>query len=366
MTTATLPPASPSAYPALVGLLNYVKPGQRLVLCGATFADYEQLVAARTAAGRRGVKIAYDDGVMEIMVVSGTHERLKQLVALLIEAWIEESGGEYLPSGGMTHKRSDLEKGLRAGRVLLHPELASCGRRPRHRLHPRPAAGPARRDRGQPVGVRPLPAVRGVPHSRSVAVRRHPASAVPPSGRRNLSGSRREPRPPDVVARRVASVPEPGDRSDDGFRHDQPAVPGVGAVAPRPPRDSSFRSRGSHSCPTSRTPPTTGRRCWPRSGPRPSKTCSPPCRPSCASSGCSPSRRRCPRWNCNSTSRRSRPRTRPPATSSASSAAGRTTTSSRACRGRGRGPRRVLHRVHPVPGRGQRKARCKPSSSTRR
>ena len=112
MTTATLPPASPPAPPALVGLLDYVAPGHYLVKTGVTFAEYEQLIDARTAAGRRGVKIAYDNGVMEIMVVSGIHERLKKLVALLIEEWITETGGAYLPSGGMTHKRSDLEAGF--------------------------------------------------------------------------------------------------------------------------------------------------------------------------------------------------------------------------------------------------------------
>ena len=30
----------------------------------------------------------------------------------LVEAWIEETGGEYLPSGQLTHKRADLERGF--------------------------------------------------------------------------------------------------------------------------------------------------------------------------------------------------------------------------------------------------------------
>ena len=76
------------------------------------YADYVELLHARTEAGRAGVRITYDRGEMEIMVVGSTHERLKKIVALLIETWIEETGGDYLPSGGMTHLRADLEKGF--------------------------------------------------------------------------------------------------------------------------------------------------------------------------------------------------------------------------------------------------------------
>lgn len=114
MTTATAAPpsGSPKTYPALVGLLDYVQPGQKIVMTGVKFSDYERLVDDRTAAGRSGVKIAFSDGVMEIVVVSGTHERLKKVVALLIQGWIAETGGEYVAYGGMTHKRADIERGF--------------------------------------------------------------------------------------------------------------------------------------------------------------------------------------------------------------------------------------------------------------
>jgi Uma2 family endonuclease len=115
--TATVPPATPAPpwtpqTKALMALIDYAEPGFRLALAGVKFADYVELLHARTAAGRRGVRVAFDRGEMEIMVVGGTHERLKKVVALLIETWITETGGEYLPSGSMTHLRSDLEKGF--------------------------------------------------------------------------------------------------------------------------------------------------------------------------------------------------------------------------------------------------------------
>lgn len=117
MNTATVPPGIPPKprslqTNALMALLDHAQPGFRLSLAGVRYDDYVELLQARTDAGRAGVRIAFDRGEMEIMVVGGTHERLKKIVALFIETWIEETGGAYLPSGGMTHKRADLEKGF--------------------------------------------------------------------------------------------------------------------------------------------------------------------------------------------------------------------------------------------------------------
>jgi Uma2 family endonuclease len=115
MTTATVPPAtwpSPSVVPTLSGLVNYVEPGQRLLLTGVKYTDFERLAEWRDAAGRRAVCFAFDHGKLEIMVITNTHERFKKIVALLIEDWIEETGGRYAPSGQLTHKREDLERGF--------------------------------------------------------------------------------------------------------------------------------------------------------------------------------------------------------------------------------------------------------------
>lgn len=116
MSTATVPPAAPNVpsprTKALIALLDHAEPGFRLSLAGVRYADYVDLLHARTDAGRAGVRITFDRGEMEIMVVGGTHERLKKIVALLIETWITDTGGAYLPCGGMTHLRADVEKGL--------------------------------------------------------------------------------------------------------------------------------------------------------------------------------------------------------------------------------------------------------------
>jgi Uma2 family endonuclease len=117
MSTTTVPPAVPPTAPspqtkALMALIDYAEPGFRLSLAGVRYADYVELLHARTDAGRAGVRVTFDRGELEIMVVGSTHERLKKIVALLIETWFVETDSAYLPGGGMTHLRADLEKGF--------------------------------------------------------------------------------------------------------------------------------------------------------------------------------------------------------------------------------------------------------------
>jgi Uma2 family endonuclease len=111
VSTATTAPEAGSALPTLAGLVDYVRPGERLLLTGVEWEDYEQLLAWRDEF-RRGVRLTYDHGRLEIMVVTNYHERLRKVLALLVEAWLAESGGEYVPSGQLTHKRKDLKRGF--------------------------------------------------------------------------------------------------------------------------------------------------------------------------------------------------------------------------------------------------------------
>ena len=117
MTTATLPPAAPAKATsartaALLTLIGSAAPGSRLSLTNVRYADYVEFLHARTAAGHAGVRVAFDCGELEVMVIGSAHERLKKFLDLFIEVWIEEAGGAYLPCGGMTHLRDDIEKGF--------------------------------------------------------------------------------------------------------------------------------------------------------------------------------------------------------------------------------------------------------------
>jgi Uma2 family endonuclease len=115
MATATIPSVAalpPPAVPTLAGLVSYVEPGQHLLLTGVHYADFVGLAEWRDMARRWSVRLAYDHGELEIMVVTNTHERFRKIVAMLIEAWIEEIGGDFLPSGQLTHMREDLQRGF--------------------------------------------------------------------------------------------------------------------------------------------------------------------------------------------------------------------------------------------------------------
>lgn len=111
MATATTPAPTGSAAPTLAGLVDYVAPGRQLLLTGVSWDDYERLLIWRDE-NRRGVRLTYDRGSLEIMVVGNPHERFRKVLALLVEGWLSETGGQYVPSGQLTHKRADLERGF--------------------------------------------------------------------------------------------------------------------------------------------------------------------------------------------------------------------------------------------------------------
>ncbi len=104
---AVIPLPRVSVVPRLAGLVSYVAPGERLLLTGVGYGEFIALAEWRDEARRGGVRLAFDRGKLEIMVVNNPHERFRKIVALLIETWITETGGEYLPSGQLTHRRED-------------------------------------------------------------------------------------------------------------------------------------------------------------------------------------------------------------------------------------------------------------------
>lgn len=114
MSTAVAEPVAPSAslLDRFAALMLDLPAGRRLVLTGVDWAGYEYLLAAREAAGRRGPRLTYCEGDLEAMTTSSLHERLKKTLALLIECWVTETGGDCIPCGGMTVRREDRERGF--------------------------------------------------------------------------------------------------------------------------------------------------------------------------------------------------------------------------------------------------------------
>ena len=83
----------------------------RTLLQGVSWSTYEALLA--DLGDHRG-RIAYDNGMLEIMTPSQTHEGLKKIIGRLIETYSLELGIEILSTSSLTLKRSKLLKGAEA------------------------------------------------------------------------------------------------------------------------------------------------------------------------------------------------------------------------------------------------------------
>ena len=85
-------------------------PEQLVILDRVTWETYERLI---TEHGERcGTRFTYDEGVLQIMVVSSRHERPNRTIATLVEVVAEELGVDIARLGSMTFKRKDLQKGF--------------------------------------------------------------------------------------------------------------------------------------------------------------------------------------------------------------------------------------------------------------
>ena len=97
MATATLAPQ------ALVREHEYV------LLHGVRWSTY---VALLEDMGNRHIRLTYDDGDLEIMTLSGRHERSKKLIGRMIEAMTEELDIPIRSGGSTTFKKELQKKGL--------------------------------------------------------------------------------------------------------------------------------------------------------------------------------------------------------------------------------------------------------------
>lgn len=104
MTIATQPalPAPPPILP--------LETEQRLILRGVSWTTYKQLLADFTDS--HTAHFTYDQGVLEIMVLSVKHERLNRLIAALFEVLAEESNIDFENVGSTTFTRKDLARGF--------------------------------------------------------------------------------------------------------------------------------------------------------------------------------------------------------------------------------------------------------------
>ncbi len=81
-----------------------------VVLEGATWGDFQRLLSIR---GDRPVpRLAYLEGLVEIMTPSRYHESIKSDLGRLLEAWCLERGVDFSPYGSWTLEDKELERAL--------------------------------------------------------------------------------------------------------------------------------------------------------------------------------------------------------------------------------------------------------------
>ncbi len=85
-------------------------PEHRVLLRNISWETYERLLSENV--NTLGTRFAYDEGLLEIMVVSSGHESPNRSIADLIVITALESGKDYWPAGSTTFQRKDLEKGF--------------------------------------------------------------------------------------------------------------------------------------------------------------------------------------------------------------------------------------------------------------
>jgi Uma2 family endonuclease len=82
----------------------------RFLLKNISWQTYEALL--KDVESQPGLRLTYDQGILEIMTPLAPHERNSRLIGRLVEALTEELNIEICSLGSLTCKREDLARGL--------------------------------------------------------------------------------------------------------------------------------------------------------------------------------------------------------------------------------------------------------------
>ena len=88
------------------------QPERLVILRGISWETYNRIFAEHCE--KSGTRFTYDEGVLEIMVLSSRHEEPNRTLALLVEVLAEEMSIDLRRLGSTTFRRRDLQKGLDA------------------------------------------------------------------------------------------------------------------------------------------------------------------------------------------------------------------------------------------------------------
>ena len=94
---------------------------QIVVLRGATWADYQRLLALRGEVS--SPRVAYLEGGLEIRTPSRAHEALKFNIGRLLEVWCLEQEIEFSGYGSWTLEGREQDRGIEPGECYVFGEV---------------------------------------------------------------------------------------------------------------------------------------------------------------------------------------------------------------------------------------------------
>ncbi len=84
---------------------------QRVVLEGIRWQQYEGLLAT-LGDDFPNLRLSYLEGTLEIMTISPEHEELKKMIAMLMEAFFQETRTRFHGMGSATFRKAARQRGL--------------------------------------------------------------------------------------------------------------------------------------------------------------------------------------------------------------------------------------------------------------
>jgi Uma2 family endonuclease len=88
-----------------------------ILLHGATWADYQRHLEIR--GDHSAPRLAFLEGVLEIMSPSRSHENLKSVIGRLVEVWCLERGVEFTTLGSWTLEKKEQSRGVEPDECYL-------------------------------------------------------------------------------------------------------------------------------------------------------------------------------------------------------------------------------------------------------
>lgn len=87
-----------------------VPPGERVILEDISWQEFETILIE--LGEHRGSRVAYSQGLLEIMVPLPEHEKAKVIIGDLVKILLDELGLNWEPLGSTTFKREDMAAGV--------------------------------------------------------------------------------------------------------------------------------------------------------------------------------------------------------------------------------------------------------------